>query len=108
MITVDVDCVLDFAAKTGEGAIWSSPEQVLYWVDIPAGLFCRFDPATGENKVWDMQCPIGCFALKKSGGAVVALTGGFYDFDFDTEKLSLIADTEADIPTNRFNDGTVE
>lgn len=108
MISLNVECVLDFGAYTGEGAIWSSAEQALYWVDIPAGLLCRFDPQTGENKVWDMQCPIGCFALKETGGAVVALTGGFYDFDFETESLNLIADTEADIPGNRFNDGTVD
>ncbi len=108
MITRDVTCVRDFGAYTGEGAIWSATEQVLYWVDIPAGLFCRFDPETGTNKVWDMGCPIGCFALKHGGGAVVALTGGFYDFDFSTEKLSLIANTEAEITTNRFNDGTVD
>jgi len=108
MITANVECVLDFGAHTGEGAIWSVAEQALYWVDIPAGLFCRFDPQTRENKVWDMQCPIGCFALKEAGGAVVALTGGFYDFDFDTEKRTLIADTEAAVTTNRFNDGTVD
>lgn len=108
MIKTDVECVLDFAAYTGEGAIWSTADQCLYWVDIPAGLFCRFDPATGANKVWDMKCPIGCFALKKSGGAIVALTGGFFDFDFETEELTLIADTEADVPGNRFNDGSVD
>ncbi|NQW00278.1 MAG: SMP-30/gluconolactonase/LRE family protein [Rhodospirillales bacterium] len=108
MITADVACVLDFSAKTGEGAIWSVAEQALYWVDIPAGLFCRFDPSTGENKVWDMGCPIGCFALKRSGGAIVALTGGFFDFDFEKQALSLIVDTEADVPSNRFNDGTVD
>lgn len=108
MIKMTVDCVLDFAAKTGEGAIWSATDQMLYWIDIPAGLFCRFDPATGANTVWDMQRPIGCFALKQNGGAAVALTDGFFDFDFASEDLSLIIDTEADITTNRFNDGTVD
>lgn len=103
-----VDCVLDFGAQVGEGAIWSIAEQVLYWVDIPAGLLCRFDPSSRKNKVWDMKRPMGCFALKETGGAVVALTDGFFDFEFDTEKLSLIVGTEADIPENRFNDGTVD
>jgi len=55
-----------------------------------------------------MGRPIGCFALRKSGGAVVALTDGFFSFDFKTGELSLIADTESEIAANRFNDGSVD
>jgi L-arabinonolactonase len=108
MNKVTVNCVLDIGAQIGEGAIWSDRHQRLFWVDIPAGLLCSFDPSSSINKVWQMKRPIGCFALTPSGGAVVALTDGFFDFDFETEELSLIADTEADIVANRFNDGSVD
>jgi L-arabinonolactonase len=108
MTKLAVDCVLDFGAEVGEGAIWSDSEQLLYWVDIPAGLLCCFNPLSGENRVWEMGRPIGCLALRQSGGVVVALTDGFFTFDIDTDELSLIADTEAEISTNRFNDGSVD
>jgi sugar lactone lactonase YvrE len=108
MIRTAVDCILDIGAEIGEGAIWSHREQLLYWVDIPAGLLCRFDPESGENRVWEMGRPVGCFASRQSGDAVVALTDGFFAFDFETEELSPIVDTEADIVDNRFNDGSVD
>ena len=63
-----VECVLDCQAKLGEGAIWSTAEQVLYWVSIPDGRLCRFDPASGTNQEWRMGRPIGCFALKRGSG----------------------------------------
>lgn len=103
-----VDCVLDARAGIGEGAIWSVEDQALWWVDIPAGLLCRFDPATGENPTWEMGQPAGCFAFKQSGGFIMALRDGFFDFDPDTGRLEAIGDPEADKPANRFNDGTVD
>ena len=51
---------------------------MLYWVDINAPSLNRFDPATGRNTVMPMPESIGCFALRTSGGFVVALRGGFW------------------------------
>ena len=71
-------CVLDVKASLGECPIWSAAEQVLYWVDINAPSLNRFDPATGQNTVMPMPESIGCFALRRAGGFVVALRGGFW------------------------------
>lgn len=108
MTKAKIECVLDFGAEIGEGAIWSDREQLLYWVDISAGLLCCFNPASGENRFWNMGRTVGCIALRKGGGVVVALTDGFFTFDLETNQLSQIADTEAEIRTNRFNDGSVD
>jgi len=108
MTNIPVECVLDFGAGVGEGAIWSTSEQVLYWVDIPSGLLCRFDPETRINKTWDMKRPIGCFALTPAGTAIVALPDGFFEFDFKSEQFTLIQDMSAETETLRFNDGTVD
>ncbi len=71
-------CVLDIRASLGECPVWSGDEQVLYWVDINAPALNRFDPATGDNIAMPMPESIGCFALRASGGFVVALRGGFW------------------------------
>ena len=63
MISLPIDCVLDAKAQIGEGAIWCSKQQVLYWVDIPAGILHRFDPSNNSNKSWSMGEALGCFAL---------------------------------------------
>jgi L-arabinonolactonase len=103
-----VECVLDIAAQVGEGAIWSVADQALYWVDIPAGKLYRFDPGSGANTVWEMGRSIGCFALTKSAGAIVALGDGFHALDFASGELTYLHDPEPGKPGNRFNDGTVD
>jgi sugar lactone lactonase YvrE len=44
-------------------------------------------------------------ALRRGGGAVLALDDGFYLFDFATESLDLIGLVDADQPRTRLNDG---
>ena len=59
-----LQCVLDIRASLGEGPVWSTREQVLYWVDINAPSLNRFDPATGRNVAYPMPASIGCLALR--------------------------------------------
>lgn len=105
---IEVSCVLDAKARTGEGAVWDEREQVLWWVDIEAPNLRRFDPATGEDRAWPMPSRIGCFALREAGGFVVALHDGFHFFDTESGAFTAINDPEADKPNNRFNDGTTD
>lgn len=105
---VDVDCVLDIKAKVGEGAVWDDRDQALWWVDIPSCTLNRFDPASAANTAWTLPRRIGCFAPRKQGGHVVAMQDGFAFFDTATGQLEPIADPEAHLPDNRFNDGTVD
>jgi sugar lactone lactonase YvrE len=102
----DVTCVLDAKAELGECPVWAGDEQVLYWVDVRAPALHRLDPVTGENRTWPMPKRIGSFGLREGGGAVVALTDGFYLFDFDTGELTFVAGPDP-VPGTRFNDGKV-
>ena len=108
MARPEIRCVLDAKAKTGEGAVWYVAEQALFWVDIPQGLLHRFDPVTGENRTWPMGEPIGCLALRQTGGAVVALKSGVYLFDLESGAKTPLCSPEADRPANRFNDGATD
>ena len=49
-MAIEIECVVDAEAKTGEGAFWDVERQQLYWVDIPEGLINIFDPETGNNQ----------------------------------------------------------
>lgn len=102
---VNAKCVLDAKAKVGECPVWAEDEQALYWIDIQAPALHRFDPATGANRTWRMPALIGSFALRKSGGPLVALKTGIHFFDFAGEKLTLVGAPEAHLPGNRMNDG---
>jgi len=98
-------CVLDVKASLGECPTWSAAEQALYWVDINAPSLNRFDPATGHNTVMPMPESIGCFALRRSGGFVVALRGGIWLAQRDGTLIRRIAPAPYDPIHHRFNDG---
>jgi sugar lactone lactonase YvrE len=103
----DVTLVLDARAELGECPIWAADEQVLYWEDIRAPALHRFDPATGENRTWPLPKRCGSFALRESGGAVLALQDGFYAFDFATGETTFLVGPDDQPPGTRFNDGKV-
>ena len=47
---IEPQCIDDLPCQTGEGPLWHAEQEVLYWVDIPAGVLYRFDPASGEDE----------------------------------------------------------
>ncbi len=98
-------CVLDARASLGECPVWSVAEQVLWWVDINAPSLNRFDPATGTNRALPMPSSIGCFALRRDGGFVVALRDGIHLARVDGTLVRRIAPAPFDPAHHRFNDG---
>lgn len=103
----EVERVLAAQNKLGEGPVWSSEEQALYWVDIESNCFCRLYPTTGKYEVFDVGVPVGVLTLRASGGLVMATKNGFAFWDRQ-KGLRLIADPEAHKPHTRFNDGAVD
>lgn len=108
MISLPIDCVLDAKAQIGEGAIWCSRQQVLFWVDIPAGILHRFDPSDNSNKSWPMGEALGCFALTEQGTLVLALASGFYEFNTETEEKVRLSGPDVSVMKQQFNDGSVD
>jgi sugar lactone lactonase YvrE len=98
-------CVLDIKASLGECPVWSAAEQALFWVDINAPSLNRFDPVSGNNVAMPMPESIGCFALRREGGFVVALRGGVWLARRDGTLERKVADAPYDPAHHRFNDG---
>jgi len=60
---IEATAIFPYRMKLGECLTWSTPEQALYWIDIPGdGLFCR-DLKTGRTRHWPMPATIGSFGL---------------------------------------------
>lgn len=105
---MQINCVVDSRSRTGEGAVWDAERQCLWWVDIPAGLIHRYDPASGRNSTVEIDEPVGCLAVRRCGGLLLATRSGFHHFDPASRRKTPISDPEADRPDNRFNDGTTD
>lgn len=105
-----IECVLACENHLGEGPVWDVDEERLYWVDgtgrrVGKPSLWRMDPRSGKVEHWSLNRDIGAMALRRGGGAVLALDDGFYFFDHATGKLDLIALVDADQPRTRLNDG---
>jgi L-arabinonolactonase len=93
--------------KLGEGPLWDVAEKALYWIDGNAPAIYRLDPKTGDIKSWKTPKPIGSLALREMGGAVCALSDGFYFFDFKSGEAQLIGGAVVK-PGTSFNDGKTD
>jgi sugar lactone lactonase YvrE len=99
------ELILDARAELAEGPAWDARVGVLYWVDIHAGHLHTFDPRDGNDRRLELGAPLGCVAPRRTGGLVAALKSGFATLDPAGGGLGPLADPEAHLPGNRFNDG---
>ena len=105
---IEIKCVSPIRAGLGEGAFWDDRAQVLWWVDINAGIIYQYTPQSGRMLDYDFGEPVGCLAVREQGGLVVAAKSGFWFFDPETNHREKINDPEPNLPNNRFNDGTTD
>lgn len=101
----NVEVALAVKADLGECPRWDEKAGLLYWIDINAFELHRFNPTTGVNDTLKFNEEIGCFSLRPEKGFVLAMRSGFYFLDDWNTALRAIADPEADLQQNRFNDG---
>ncbi len=103
-----VEQVGDVKNVLGEGPVWDVREQVLYWTDVEGKRIWRHDPFADTFESWKTPGRVGSFALRESGGAVLAMEDGFYAFDFEGGTCERIGEVVEDDPKTRFNDGKVD
>jgi len=80
----------DKRAEVGEGPHWDRERQVLWWVDLLAGLVHRSDLGSGETTTLSTGRPVGAVVTRGSGGLVTADSRGFSFLTADGEVLDRI------------------
>ena len=96
---IEAPCLL------GESPMWLPNEQQLVYCDIPGRALHRFDPASGEHKLWGFDCDLGSCAPTDDGAILIAMRDGIWRFDPGTGHCNELADPPYDIANERFNDG---
>ena len=109
-MTLKIECLLACENHLGEGPVWDVEEGRLYWLDgtgrrVGKPSIWRMDGKTGKVETWSLDRDVGAMALRRDGGAVLALDDGFYFFDLDNGALDLIERIEPETPRTRLNDG---
>jgi sugar lactone lactonase YvrE len=102
-----VMCVADVHAVLGEGPVWVAREAALYWLDIKGRKIFRIDDS-GRLTEWPTPMRVGSMAPRQNGGFIAGTDEGIALIDPAEGAFELVANPEAHLPDNRFNDGKVD
>jgi len=93
----------------GEGILWDSRRQVLWWTDIQRRRLHRHDWKTRTTQILDTPERVGSFGLVAGSEQVIAaFESGIALYDPYSEHVSWLARPEAEVAGVRFNDGRVD
>ena len=102
----EVELLVDSGTLLGECPVWDVKENVLYWIDIDGHKINCYDPSSCNNETRKLPFKAGSLAIRKQGGLLLAMSNGFYNYDFKNEILeSRECDPEPERKDNRLNDG---
>ncbi|MBE7467208.1 MAG: SMP-30/gluconolactonase/LRE family protein [Planctomycetes bacterium] len=99
-----IEKIADYACNTGEGCIWHPLEKAVYWTDIPAGKFFRYDPKTNTHKQVYEGRQVAAFTIQADGSMLLFQDKGTVSLWKDGKIAKTIVE---DIPLERdtrFND----
>ena len=65
---IQIEMVADESALVGEGPVWDSNSQTLYWTDIRTGRYFQFHPKTRKNETIHNGIFVGGGAVNRHGG----------------------------------------
>lgn len=102
---ISIDCVWPAKTILGEAPYWCADERVLYWVDIDGKAILRYNPASGDRRVFSQPYEIGCLVKRVQGGFIAGANAGLAFIDSDLSHIEIFATPEDEHPENRFNDG---
>lgn len=95
-----VELLFDAKAYLGEGPVWDTRTQTLYWLDI-----LNKRVYANSEVLAELDDFIGCIAPRKSGGLVLTKRFSFWTFEPDSAKSTFLSALADEPVNNRFNDG---
>ncbi len=102
---MNIEVVQQVRSVLGESPVWDVARGCLHWLDLAANRYHRLNPDSGNAISHELEAEPGSLALTTAGDLVAAFEDGFWRLDPDTGMRAAIADPEADLLGNRFNDG---
>ncbi|MBW6425393.1 SMP-30/gluconolactonase/LRE family protein [Rhizobium sp. XQZ8] len=94
-------------SQLGEGAFWDGRSSTFYWVDIKGKAVHAFQMESRSHQSWSVSKEVSFVFTSATGGLVLGLRDGIYDFDPATGRETPIARIE--LPhDHRLNDGKLD
>nr|PZN68861.1 MAG: gluconolaconase [Pseudomonadota bacterium] len=101
------ECVWPVGAVLGEGPVWCAGRGELWFVDIKGRrLHCLGED--GSRRSFDTPDLAAFLFPTTAGGFLCGLKPGLHAFDPQQGRFTLLQAVDADLPSNRLNDGCVD
>jgi xylono-1,5-lactonase len=95
--------------QLGEGLLWSSRDNAVYWVDILAPAVRRLALRDGSVSSWSIPEKIGWVLERRDRpGFIAGLQSGFFELTLEPFQCRRLLDPEPELPNNRLNDAKVD
>lgn len=105
MSPVAATIVADYLCEVGEGCLWHSDQQAIYWIDIPKGRLFRYDHRDKSHSEIYNDRPIGGFTIQQDGTLLCFRDrGNIVLLDPDGKPLKTVINSLPELSTTRFND----
>ncbi len=105
-VRTEVRSVWSAQALRGAGALWSTRESALYWVDTAGQQLHRFDPAQKLRDSWEFAETVGAVAeCFHPTDLLISLGRDLARFSPDTGRLQRLHQAEPAHPGNRVGEG---
>jgi sugar lactone lactonase YvrE len=93
----------------GEGPLWNSDEQSLYWVDfIEHQQILRFSPQSNRLEIFETGMPVMALGIREAGGFIAATAKGLANWDTQRKTFETVCDPLAGRTGFRFNDAATD
>ncbi|MGG6265287.1 SMP-30/gluconolactonase/LRE family protein [Leptolyngbya sp. AN03gr2] len=100
-----VQIVVDARARLGECPVWNVDRQQLFWVDAYNYRVHQFDPATGQNRFFDVGDVVSAIALAGENRLLIALRDRLAFLNIDSGEVTPFYQFKFPYPNTRCNDG---
>ncbi len=105
----EVEHVLEVGNVIGEGPIWHSQEESLYWVDfVEHHQILRFSLQTRRLEVFETGIPVMALGIRKAGGFIAATGKGLATWDPQRKVFETVCNPLAGRDGFRFNDAATD
>ncbi len=100
---------LEVENELGEGIIWDSHRECIWWTDVEQSKLFQYHFESGELQHFSTPERLACLSpIQSDPRLICAFESGFAFFDPASGETQWIAQFEQDNPGTRFNDGKVD
>jgi sugar lactone lactonase YvrE len=110
-MAIQARCLVNPGCSLGEGPIWDTGSQRLYWVDILENRIYRYDPADERTSSWATPEHVGFVVVRPDGGLLAGFKSGLHrvalhdDGSVTASRVDRVDGNRDDV---RFNDATAD